>query len=388
MREKILNFFCKKIKNVRLAIFLTDIITITLDIVFYFRYFTTVRKKHIINNKKINYRKQIILNNENIIRSKKIEYDLSIIVPTYNNRDKIKNCIESVLCQNINYRYEVIIIDDGSTDNTLEILNEYKDKQNFKIISQENLGVAAARNRGLQVCRGKYIMFIDSDDIISEDCIEILMNETKVDNFDIIEGNYLNIYGHETKTIGKPLWNSDFSINLDENPEFILNIKGYPWGRIYSRKLWEKVEFPCGFDYEDTVIKFIVFRQATKFRYVNHVVYNYYIDKKSITNKLKGSIKSLDTFYILEYLIKLNMKLNLKFDPVLYKIVLHQLGRMLYFRTVGLEQEIVDDILIQSRDLLINIEEYTPRLDLKDFLLKKSILSKNREKWRVCCKNR
>lgn len=96
--------------------------------------------------------------------------EISVIIPLYNGEKYIKRCYESIINQDFDKEVEIIFVDDGSSDNSLKILNELK-KNNPKItvISQQNKNVGGARNTGLKIAKGKYVSFIDIDDFISSD---------------------------------------------------------------------------------------------------------------------------------------------------------------------------------------------------------------------------
>lgn len=118
---------------------------------------------------------------------------LSIIIPVYNVEQYLKECLDSVKQLNI-YNYEVIIVNDGSTDNSLTICKQYcKSYTNFRIITQENRGLSAARNTGISNSRGKYLTFIDSDDFINPSLFELLLKEVDKESADVIRGDY-NLY--------------------------------------------------------------------------------------------------------------------------------------------------------------------------------------------------
>lgn len=115
---------------------------------------------------------------------------LSIIIPTYNQEDKIKKCLDSLLNQDIK-NYEIIVINDGSTDKTADIINEYVQKHNIiSTINQENQGQGIARNTGIAKAKGKYIMFVDSDDYIEQNSISILLQQMVAKDLDLLCGNY------------------------------------------------------------------------------------------------------------------------------------------------------------------------------------------------------
>ena len=104
------------------------------------------------------------------------ELDLSIIIPVYNVQNYLKKCINSIINQKITYNYEVILIDDGSEDESGTICDEYSQKYNFiKTIHKTNEGVSSARNVGLKNSCGRYILFIDSDDTLIDNVIDKTM---------------------------------------------------------------------------------------------------------------------------------------------------------------------------------------------------------------------
>ena len=119
---------------------------------------------------------------------------ISIIVPVYNTSIYLEQCLNSIHNQSFK-DYEVICVDDGSSDNSLHILKKYeKIIKNFKVISQKNQGVAVARNTGLANACGDYIVFIDSDDFVKENYLEVLYNESCKTNADVVICNFYRYY--------------------------------------------------------------------------------------------------------------------------------------------------------------------------------------------------
>ena len=111
---------------------------------------------------------------------------ISVIVPVYNVEKYLSQCLDSIIKQTFT-EFECICVNDGSTDNSLSILQEYADKdKRIKIINQENKGLSGARNSALKVVNGKYITFIDSDDFVSSDYLEKLINVAEKENCDIV----------------------------------------------------------------------------------------------------------------------------------------------------------------------------------------------------------
>lgn len=119
---------------------------------------------------------------------------LSFIVPVYNTEKYIKDCLDSLLAQDIPAtEYEIICVNDGSTDNGLSILLDYQSKyENIKVLDQANAGVCVARNNGTAIAKGEYIWYIDADDLIAENCLNNLCNNYLNKDYDrVIIGNYL-----------------------------------------------------------------------------------------------------------------------------------------------------------------------------------------------------
>ncbi len=115
------------------------------------------------------------------------KYKISVIVPIYNVERYLKNNIESIINQNINM--EVICVDDGSTDNSADIIKKYLQVDDrVKLFQKENGGVGSARNYGLKQATGKYVIFIDGDDYIEDNCLEVIFNTAEQEKLDIVQG--------------------------------------------------------------------------------------------------------------------------------------------------------------------------------------------------------
>lgn len=205
---------------------------------------------------------------------------LSFIIPVYNTGRYIKKCIDSICCQKI-VDYEIIIIDDGSTDDSLQILQRYKDKTNILIYSQHNGGVSSARNRGLNVCKGEYIFFVDSDDFIEENSlpliIDILNNESpellKINSNIVINGNKKRnsvIKENQQKNIKKIYSNTDFCPAL--------------WGYVFKTRIIKsnKILFNENLRYsEDSNFIFKYLNHIKDIKFCNIIAYNYVIRNDS-----------------------------------------------------------------------------------------------------------
>lgn len=202
--------------------------------------------------------------------------DISVIVPMYNVENLIAETLESLAKNTSNL--EVIIVNDGSTDNSLYKAQEFSKKDNrFKVYNQKNQGVSAARNYGIDLAKGKFITFVDSDDLIPDYALDNMFELAKSENADFI-------YGQVKKFNSLKQWsNSNYikhnlfqqgSKNLVNNPEllFFLGVAG----KLISRTLLGRLRFPIGVKYtEDQVVMFQMFLNAEKIFTTENLVYLY-----------------------------------------------------------------------------------------------------------------
>lgn len=123
---------------------------------------------------------------------------LSIIIPVYNVEKYIGTCLESIFSQNVSEReYEVIIINDGTPDNSMTVVQDYVSRSNIKIVNQENKGLSCARNRGIQEAQGEYVWFVDSDDYVSEDSISTLLKLIEKEHADVYTFCHRRVFEHD-----------------------------------------------------------------------------------------------------------------------------------------------------------------------------------------------
>lgn len=219
--------------------------------------------------------------------------DLSVIIPVYNVENYLESCVDSVeKIRNINF--EIILVNDGSTDGSLSIAeNLVKKYKNIKLISQKNGGLSCARNTGLRSAQGKYISFIDSDDLIYADKFEKLYLETKKYNLDIGIGNHIRFINLKEITEPQKLkyknlekekvkTGIDFFNFADKRGLFSPVV----WEKIYSRDflLENNLFFKEGIIYEDVLFSHIAISKAQKVKYVNSYFYLYRQRTGSIMN--------------------------------------------------------------------------------------------------------
>ena len=171
----------------------------------------------------------------------------SVIVPVYNVEKYLDKCLASILGQTFK-DYECIIVDDGSPDNSNTIIDNYvKKDQRFKVIHQKNMGLSAARNVGLDIAKGDYITFIDSDDYIANDYLEKFASKITSTDADIVICGFIEVYAEYIKEV------SSKSENTDEIKKNILAdvLHAYPWNKCYKKDLFQNIRFPVNKIFED-----------------------------------------------------------------------------------------------------------------------------------------
>ena len=204
---------------------------------------------------------------------------VSVIIPVYNTKKYLNRCFDSI--KNQTYQnLEIIIVDDGSTDGSNALCEEFRKQDNRTIIiSQPNRGLSAARNVGINICHGDFITLIDSDDAVEKDFIEYLVElilENKSD---------MAICAHKEMKKGKTICNfgkgfSKKQYTQEECLRDMLNEKGFTvsaWGKLYDKKLFSKIHFPEGKLHEDLGTTYKLIINSKKISYGPEPKYIYYL---------------------------------------------------------------------------------------------------------------
>ena len=228
---------------------------------------------------------------------------LSIIVPIYNVEKQLNKCIESILNQTFT-NYELILVDDGSPDKCGEICDEYEKKdKRVKVIHKKNGGLSDARNAGLNIATGKYIGFVDSDDIIHPQMYEKLYNCINKYNSDIVQCKFKKF--KKIEDIEKSLNRHNESVEEYTNKEAIMDmidnnkINVNTWNKLYKRELFENERFPKGKIHEDEFLTYKLIYKSNKVAYINEELYYYYQNDNGIMNG-SNLLKRLDRIEALE----------------------------------------------------------------------------------------
>lgn len=234
---------------------------------------------------------------------------ISVIVPVYNVEKYIDRCLESLLNQSYE-NLEIILVNDGSTDNSASKCAEWEEKDSrIVVVHTVNKGASAARNKGLDICNGELIGFVDSDDYIEESMYEKLYDSLVKTNSDISCCGIKRFNDLEEVD----LWVSDKDEEFNRNTIFDTVYTSYIgwaiWNRLYKREIWKDIRFVEGRTREDLEIIFRILYKTNKMSYINEALYNYYISESGVTNA-KFSEKNLDMLWACEKSLKLHKKYN------------------------------------------------------------------------------
>lgn len=246
-------------------------------------------------------------------------YKISIIIPIYNVERYIKECLKSILEQ-ITPEIEVILINDGTPDKSVDItktlLRDYStDIQNqFVLVNQENQGLSGARNKGLELARGQYIAFIDSDDRVSETYINEILNCINKNEPDIIDFNLITSQGDIIYTR-----RGDFS-SLDS---VFLAGAWYSCARVVKKEIINNSRFIPKIYYEDLAFSPALYINSKKVNYLNHSLYWYRLNDEGITMTLTehGNLKTIES---LEVIVMHYLEIYLTTNNPYYGIVFIQ----------------------------------------------------------------
>lgn len=216
---------------------------------------------------------------------------VSIIIPAYNCEEYIKQCLDSIINQTYKC-LEVIIVNDGSTDETLSILNRYSEAYPalFRVYSIANNGQGYARNYGIKQATGKYVLFVDSDDYLEPNMIEVLVQAAKNNDSTFVICAYSRV-----SPKGELLYKE-----MDKTSRDIININTSPWNKLFIREIWieNEVQFSEGLWYEDLEATLEYLPHAKNISWIEQPLYNYVQRENSSINKFSPRVE--DIFSVLD----------------------------------------------------------------------------------------
>lgn len=282
---------------------------------------------------------------------------LSIIVPVYNVEAFLPICVDSILAQTYT-NIEVILVDDGSPDNCGKICDDYANKDNrITVIHKENGGLSDARNAGIEIANGEYIWFVDSDDYILFDCLNVLISEISDNSLDLLSFNFQKITPEGVKI--------QTNINYGSRSRIINGVKllnsytviSNAWMYIFSKKIIDKynLRFIKGIYHEDEAFTTVYISYVERYKHLDDIVYGYLVRSDSIMNTSDYSkkVKRLHDLVVVLWAIS---ERRLETSGVIYKglsLKLEQLLISLFFRMKNeeIENRDVEEIISKLKNL-------------------------------------
>lgn len=231
--------------------------------------------------------------------------EISIIIPVYRSEDYISDCIESVLASSFK-DFEVILVDDGS-DNKCPSLCDYYASIDSRVvvIHQENAGVSCARNVGIQIAKGKYLTFVDSDDIIDAQYLGRMYSSITTHDADMVIAQYEKF---TEKLSNNPTSLADDYIIISGRDACLRRYMGdskiFPavWGKLYKRELFDYLRFPVEKIHEDQYVTSVALHICKKIIVLDRVLYYYRLRENSITSS-QFSQKQFDNIILMDAVI-------------------------------------------------------------------------------------
>lgn len=370
MRQELYLQFYKRIKNQFLAVIFTNIFYCLICLKYIVK--KIFRKKKISTMSLSNAKKLIdevyphpIIELDFYNPPINEEIDLSIVVTVYNYGHLLEENIATYLDQNTKYKYELIFVNDGSTDNSREVLEKFVDNPKVKILDRPNGGLSAARNSGIKCATGKYLMFIDCDDKIHNDMVEDLLNEAYSKDCDLVMGAHNLIRIKDGKVISiLPSIYSKYNLLAYKNNNKIMNYPGFAWGKAYKRSLFDNVRYPESYWYEDTVTHFLLFTQCENFSYIEKPYYDYFWHDKNISH-LQGntkSLKTIDRYWLLVDIIDQYKRNSLPIDNRFYTLIIKHVSAYFYKNICLLDDNVIEALFVLVKQI---IDEYKPDKKVK-----------------------
>ena len=265
---------------------------------------------------------------------------ISIIVPIYNEEENLRKCIESLINQTYK-ELEIILINDGSTDKSKEIIESFKDKR-IIAIDKKNTGISDTRNIGIGKSTGDYIMFVDSDDYLELNCIERLIETAEKENSEIVMFNYYLETPSKRIEIKLPKIEAR---NLKEDKDLLTKIHLGPCTKIFKSELIKDNLFPLNLKYEDVPFVVEAVIKAGKISFIPDYLYHYVIKKSGET--ITRDERIFDIITICAIVEKKLEQINyVNKTNFFVKVLSYYLKNSRYIPNINLRNEFIDAVYI------------------------------------------
>ena len=293
---------------------------------------------------------------------------ISVIIPVYNAQDGIKRCVDSLLNQSFK-NFEIILLNDGSKDNSLNILKEYELKYSFvRVIDKQNEGVAVTRNKGILLAEGEYIMFMDNDDFVDSDYIETFYQAINEKNLDLVIGGYKRVNQDNQIIFSQDIQQSEWS-------KYIIMA---PWAKVYRTEFLKtnNLEF---FDYgigEDIIFNLAAYKATYKIGLLDYKGYNWYYNSQSISNtSQRGFSPKIDILVLFSKILELGKPSELE----VYYLKRYYVWYLLFSGRTSSNQEFIHQYIkikewLKENELISTISPLSKKVQGERFQTKISLI--------------
>lgn len=306
---------------------------------------------------------------------------LSVIVPAYNVEKSIEACMESILTQDVSFDYEVIVVDDGSRDETLRILNaKYGAHPRVRIIHQENGGLSAARNMGISFAYGEYLSFVDSDDVLPSFALQRLMDTAIREAAMLVIGSMVKKLP-DGRIVSKNV--------LASEKVGKASLPGFACGWVAHYSVFNHLKFPEGYWFEDSIMAQIVHPMCIDSAYtISEICYCYYVNDAGITAISRGNAKAIDSLWITMRLLDERKKFGLEYTQASYEYFL-SMAALTHRRTKALGTTVSKCIFVQQRELMEKYySEFRSTKSKKNRLIEDALRTMNFKKFVLACEQK
>jgi glycosyltransferase involved in cell wall biosynthesis len=317
-----------------------------------------------------------------------VEYDVSVIIPVYNAERYVAPCLRSVLQQQTRFRFEVIVVDDGSTDSSREViaatLESGSGTPRVSVHHKANGGPGDARNLGISAALGRYLTFVDSDDLLTPTAVEDLVSTAVGSDADFVQAGHVLVesdfmLAQRLSLQPRPRRREPRTVDQSEHPSpAIQDLDGYGWGKLFARQLFEGGGFPPHYHFQDTMVTLTLAHRARRLAVTDAVGYIYNTNDTSISSAAARGGRGLDILYVIQYCLDANHRLGIDGGHVLYRQLLAHVGKYLYRRTAMLAPEVRHDLLTVAAAILQeNLHLRDGALSARERLVERAVLHRD-----------
>ncbi len=304
---------------------------------------------------------------------------ISVIVPIYKVEKYLDKCVNSIINQTYT-DLEIILVDDGSPDNCSAMCDEYaKQDRRIKVIHKANGGLSDARNAGLDICKGEYIAFVDSDDWLEDNYIKIMYDQIIEDKSDMVICGYQRVDEHN-KVLNVDRIATNI-VRYDNSNKFELLFHNnsiariVAWNKLYARHIFDTLRYPIGRIYEDEFVIYDVINNCNKITLLPDVLYNYLVRNDSITGTKVVTDKIIHGIDCVKYRLSRMGNGNKYINEVLAELIYAYVN--IYIKAKGNKplRKKIYKMFVQDYDMLMEVVFLKSRLKCRLFRYMPNILA-------------